>query len=225
MVTAEDWKQSVVWVGSRLPSRLARRNEAASAYDRDARVGSAWAPTSTPSLDRRVIFQLTQKARDHLGLRSSDLDESAANDPPPLTNWYVNVLTLRRHKVVHITEATTFYTSMITDVRKGGLKYLGGLARDVIVESMTNDGFGFPALRDVIGQGLDRYTKTSSRQVLGVMNEQAAAFQAFVDAHGGLSEIRAPVANKKLNAMIVMPLKGVYTPRDAMAQALAKLPT
>lgn len=172
-----------------------------------------------------MIFQLTQKARDHLGLRSSDLDESAANDPPPLTNWYVNVLTLRRHKVVHLTEATTFYTSMITDVRKAGLKYLGGLARDVIVESMTNDGLGCPGLRDLVGQGLDTCTKTSSRQVLGVMNEQAAAFEAFVANHGGLAQIRVAAANTWLNQMIVLPLNNVYTPRDAMAQALAKLPT
>ncbi len=172
-----------------------------------------------------MIFQLTQKARDHLGLASKDLDESAANDPSPLMSWYVNVLTFRRTRVVHMTEATTFYTSMITDVRKAGLKYFGGLARDVIVESMTNDGLGFPALRDLIGHGLDRYTKTSSRQVLGVMNEQAAAFEAFVDDHGGLAEIPVAVANKKLNAMIVMPLKEVYTPREAMALALANLPT
>lgn len=172
-----------------------------------------------------MIFQLTQKARDLLGLTPKDLDEVAANDPPLLTSWYVNVFTVRRARVIHITEATTFYTSMITDVRKGGMKYLGGLARDVIVESMTNNGFGFPALRDVIDQGLDRYTKTSSRQVLGVMNEQAAAFEAFVANHGGLAQIRVAAANTWLNQMIVTPLKNVYTPRDAMAQLLAKLPT
>lgn len=172
-----------------------------------------------------MIFQLTQKARNLLGLTSKDLDESAANDPPPLTTWYVNVLTLRRQRVVHITEATTFYTSMITDVRKAGLRHIGGLARDVIVESMTNDGLGFPGLRDVVGQGLDRYAKTSSRQVLGVMNDQAATFEAFVAGHGGLAQIRVAAANTWLNKMIVTPLKNVYTPRDAMALALASFRT
>ena len=169
-----------------------------------------------------MLYHLTKKSQDLLGLRPKDLVPAPANDPPPLSAWYVNVLTVDRRKVLHVTEATTFYTFMIAGVRKADLVEFGPTVSPYLAEVMRAGGFSEDEVVATTGPNEpDRFAKTASRQVLGVMNEQAFAFEAFVDDHGGLAGTNIVAAGVWLNAMIVTPLvPKFYYPRDAMQAAL-----
>lgn len=169
-----------------------------------------------------VLFHVTKKVQDLLRLGPADLVPAPANDPPPLSAWYVNVLTLDRRKVLHVTEATTFFTFMIAGVRKADLVEFGPTLRMYLAEVMRAGGFTEDEVVATTGSiEPDRFAKTASRQVLGVMNEQAFAFEAFVDDHGGLAGTDIVAAGVWLNTMIVTPLvPKFYYPRDAMRAAL-----
>jgi hypothetical protein len=168
-----------------------------------------------------MIFHCTKKAQDFLGLAPKDLVVVPGNDPAPLTAWYVNVFTIDRRRCLHVTEAATFYTCTVVGVRKDQLRHPGGLIRDVLLDTLRDDGLPTQGLREQLG--MDSYAKTVSRQVLGVMNEQAAMFEARVAGRGGLILTDISKANVWLNGMIVMPLKMLYTPRRAMMAALKEL--
>jgi hypothetical protein len=166
-----------------------------------------------------VILHLTKKARDFLGLGPADLVAVAANDPPPLTAWYVNVLTVDRRKCLHVTEATTFYPVVIAGVRKADMADFGGLVRQHLRVTLGNDGFSRAEIAAAVTAGPDAFAKTASRQVLGVMNDQAAGVEAFVAGHGGLARTDMAQANTWLGTYIVGSLKETY-PREAMRAAI-----
>ena len=88
-----------------------------------------------------MLFHATKNAQDLLRLGPADLVPAPANDPPPLAAWYVNVLTVGRRKVLHVTEATTFYTFMIAGVRKADLVEFGPTVRPYLAEVMRASGF------------------------------------------------------------------------------------
>ena len=170
-----------------------------------------------------MLFHLTKKAQDLLRLGPKDFVPAPANDPPPLSAWYVNVLTVDRRKVLHVTEATTYFTFMIAGVRKHDLGEFGPTVRPYLAEVMRAGGFNEDEVAAVTNRAEpDRFAKTASRQVLGVMNEQAFALEARVYDQGGLAGTDIMAASVWLNTMIVMPLKDLYSPEGAMRAVLKR---
>ena len=128
-----------------------------------------------------------------------------------LGNWYANLLRIDRRKCILFTNEKTLYSFLIPKVKKENL-------RNIIDEFLLNlnmnlQAEGFPL--EVINRVMQEYTdmgfaKTANRQVLGVMNDFAYAFEFDIVRAGGLDRIRILQINKQVNRTPSSPLKYKY---------------
>lgn len=169
-----------------------------------------------------MLFQLTAKARDLARLGPADLVAPPANDPAPFTRWYVNVFRVGRSACLHVTEAATFYTLVAPAPRASSATELGVVLREHLRGAFVRGGLDALGAARVLDDDVDVFAKTSSKRVLGCMNEQAGAFDAFIAEYRSVEATPLDRANAWLNEQILRPL-GMRPPIEAMRDALAEL--
>ena len=164
------------------------------------------------------LIHCTAKLLKELG--NPPLQNPNTPNPEGLGNWYANLLRIDRRKCILFTNEKTLYSFLIPKVKKENLK---NIEEEFLVNLNLNlQSEGFPL--DVINKVMQEYqkigfAKTANRQVLGVMNDFAYAYEFDIMRGGGLDGIRILEINKQINRTPSSPLKYKY-PIDMLQEAL-----
>ena len=160
-----------------------------------------------------MVVRCTAKMLKLLGLRPSALPEIE----PGVDDWYVNLLWFERRKCLLLCHASTSFSVFVPDVRKADVDPLGPLLVDAITTALDADGLP----RDVLGMlepANVRIAKTSSRRVLGIMNEVAVHIDYWVYDRGGLLDVDVISLNRHLQRTLHSSGRDYARPLDLARQ-------
>lgn len=144
-----------------------------------------------------LTLQCTQKL-----LKELKADLSPVKDKDPITLWHANLLTLDRRKCVLFTNDKTRYTFLVPGLKKPDFQRLGEIFLDNLFRCMLNEGVPQQGIEKVLN-ACSKYcfTKTSSKSVLGSMNEIAFHLGHWIYVDGGLLNADISELNIKINHM------------------------
>lgn len=115
-----------------------------------------------------MILQATKKLLDFMGEKPQVLDTQSNL----LASWHGNIFNIGRRKCLLITHTQSLYSIFFYGITKKDLPLLLEMMRDRVVELMRQDNFTLQELSMMRESFADiNYTKTSSRSVLGSMND------------------------------------------------------
>jgi hypothetical protein len=149
-----------------------------------------------------LTLQCTQKL-----LKELNTDLSPVKDTDPITLWHANLLSLDRRKCVLFTNDQTRYSFLVPGLKKPDFQMLGEIFLENLFRCMLNDGITQKGVEKVLN-GCSKYcfTKTSSKSVLGTMNDIADIIKWTVYDNGGLANTDISVMMMKLNRMPMKPI-------------------
>ena len=125
----------------------------------------------------------------------------------PLGGWHANLLLLNRRKCVLFTNDQTRYSFLVAGLKKPDFQLLDEVFRQNLFKCLIRDEFSQEAIEKVLDEICDiAFTKTSSRSVLGTMNDMANIIKWTVHDEGGLLNVDVDEMNMELNRMPHGPL-------------------
>lgn len=140
-------------------------------------------------------------------LKELKTDLSPIKDTDPVTLWHANLLTLDRRKCVLFTNDKTRYSFLVPGLKKPNFQILGEVFLDNLFRSMLNDGIPHKGIEKVLsGCRKCAFTKSSSKSVLGTMNDLANIIKWTVYDDGGLATTDISEMMNRLNRMPMKPL-------------------
>lgn len=154
-----------------------------------------------------AVIQCTKKL-----LTELKREDSGATIPTsPLGNWHANLLTLDRRKCVIFTNDQTRYSFLVVGLRKPDFQILDEVFRQSLFKSLLNDGFDQEQIEKVLDEIREiSFTKTSSRSVLGSMNDITDIIKWTLPAEGGLANTDTVALMGKMNRMPMKPIGYKY---------------
>lgn len=131
-------------------------------------------------------LRLTQKVQKAASLKPTDLsdvDEGGVG----LGSWTVNLFNQDRKKVLIFLNEKTLYSFILTGIRKEHYKNLSTSFCLGLLQLLEMDGFS-QKQTEFLMQGLENitYSKTSSKKVLGNLNDLVWHYQHSISSAGGL---------------------------------------
>ncbi len=149
-----------------------------------------------------LTLQCTQKL-----LKELKSDLSPVKDTDPVTLWHANLLTIDRRKCVLFTNDQTRYSFLVPGLKKPDFQRLGEIFLDNLFRCMLNEGIAQKGIEKVLNSCSSYcFTKTSSKSVLGTMNDIADIIKWTVYHDGGLANTDISEMMMKLNRMPMKPL-------------------
>ncbi len=146
-------------------------------------------------------LRLTQKVQKAAGLKPSDLsniDESGIG----LGSWTVNLFNQDRRKVLIFVNDLTLYSFILFGVRKEHYKNLPQTFVNGFYQLLSIDGFNEKEIAYLMGGVEDiTYSKTSSKKILGNMNDLIWHYQYLISNGGGLEYANIGEIIHRLNRM------------------------
>ncbi|UCN00159.1 hypothetical protein LCX93_11630 [Sulfurimonas sp. SWIR-19] len=113
-----------------------------------------------------MILQSTKKLQEFVGVKPTEIEIDT------LSSWHGNIFNIGRRKCLLITHTATLYSAFFYGVTKKDLPLFLEMMRDRVMELMRQDNFTLQELSIMREGFIDiNYTKTSSRSVLGSMND------------------------------------------------------
>ena len=165
------------------------------------------------------IIQCTEKLRKEMALKNASLAVVQVGDPV-LSSWHANLVIIARKKCVVFVNDKTRFNFIVTDVSRAHLRELGNIFLSTVYSVLDHEGFT-PEQREKIvceNEGM-HYTKTSSKSVLGTMNELAFHYEDSILEAGGVHSHEIPDIISGLNHMPISAIK-FFFPVKAMRAAL-----
>ena len=103
--------------------------------------------------------------------------------------WYGNLLRIDRRKCLLFTNARTLYSFFVGGVTRPALDSPDELFRSELAAALTRERVSSDTMAEVLDehQGID-FTSTSSRSVLGSMNDFAFMLTTHIRIDGGLAQ-------------------------------------
>lgn len=117
--------------------------------------------------------------------------------PPTDDDWYVNLLWLDRQKCLLLTHAGTLFSVLVAGVRKADLRPIGPYVVKVVEAELRSESLPPDTLGRLHPDAI-RLAKTTSRSILGFMNEMALHCRYQVADAGGLSRCDINALNHRL---------------------------
>jgi hypothetical protein len=136
--------------------------------------------------------------------------------PPREQDWYGNVVWIERRKCLLLTHAATLFSAFAADIRVGQLRPIGPFAVGLIERQLAMEELPFDLFGELDPDGV-RVVKTSSRSVLGCMNDMAYWCSFAVADSGGIDHLDVDALNYQLHRGIHGPI-GNLQPIEAALQ-------
>lgn len=148
----------------------------------------------------------------HKLLKELKSDISPVKDTDPITLWHANLITLDRRKCALFTNDKTRYTFQVPGLKKPDFKILGEIFLENLFRCMLNDGIPQEGVEKVLNACSSYcFTKTSSKSVLGTMNDVANIVKWTVADDGGLMNTDISELMMKMNRMPMKPIDYGYS--------------
>jgi hypothetical protein len=150
------------------------------------------------------IMKCTTRLLNELGIKPIVIP----SQPTGLSDWHANLLRIDRKKCVLFTNDQTLYSFFILLVKKPSLTEFGHLFRLGLLKSLMIEGLDDPHVgRMLSGNGAIEITKTSSRSVLGSMNDLAFQAKYMIHTMGGLANADFSEIGRELNRIPMSAIK------------------
>ena len=142
---------------------------------------------------RAVLLRCTARLLNLIGDRAGPVAEV----PPGKDEWYATVLIIERRKCLLIVHADTLFAVFDPDVRVAQFDDLGLYVATLVVDALTSEGLSGVALGSTDPASV-RVAKTTSRSLLGHLNQMASEIEYAVASSGGLQRIDVVEVNRRL---------------------------
>ena len=165
------------------------------------------------------IIQCTEKLRKEMALKDASLAVVQVGEPV-LSLWHANLIYIARKKCVVFVNDKTRFNFIVTDVSRVHLRELGNIFLSTVYSVLAHEGFTPAQCEKIVceNEGM-RYSKTSSKSVLGTMNELVFHYENSILEAGGVHSHEIPEIISRLNHMPISAIK-FFFPVKAMRAAL-----
>ena len=169
------------------------------------------------------LIKCTKKLQKEMGLKEADLVRHEP-DVSLLGPWHANLIYLDRKKCVLFANDKTLFNFLVPDVARGQLKELDKLFRSWLECILSEEGFD----AELKGKTLSEYQEigysgTTSKRVLGSMNDLAFHYKDMVLSGGGVHSYQVPEIIRELNRM-PMGAIGYQYPIEALKSMFGLVP-
>ncbi len=143
----------------------------------------------------------TKKLQKEMGITKSAL---AAAWPlhTRLGPWHANLIFIDRRKCALFTNDKTLFNFIAADVSRAQIRNLSELFRGFLTCVLADEGFPRPVIEAVMAEHADiAYANTTSKSVLGSMNDIAKMYHYHILSEGGVHSPAVPAIIRQLNRM------------------------
>ena len=162
-----------------------------------------------------MIFRFTAKLRRRLKVPDRQLVEPTPRTAP--SEWYGNVVILRRRHFLIFTEATTLFTAWAPAAEVTSPAAVSTVFRNYVVRALNAERYDGDASTRVLDAGEDVFARARDPRVLGSMMDFINMVRFHLD-DSGLDQVPIARMNDIANES-PMSLIGM-APRDALARLL-----
>jgi hypothetical protein len=147
------------------------------------------------------LIKCTKKLQKEMGLKEADLVRHEP-DVSLLGPWHANLIHIDRKKCVLFINDKTLFNFLVPDVVRSQLRDIDKLFRNWLECILSEEGF-VAALKEKILSEYQEigYADSSSKSVLGSMNDLAFHYKYLVLSGGGVHSYQVPEIIRKLNRM------------------------
>ena len=143
-----------------------------------------------------AIIRCTAKLLNELG--TDQLTEPGQS--PSLWDWHAKLLRIERKKWVLFTNDQTLYSFFVRFVKRPLLPDFTEVFRLGLFKSLMGEGFAEPLVEYALRDHRDVViAKTTSRSVLGSMNDLAFQLKCLIETMGGLASADLSEVNREMN--------------------------
>ena len=140
--------------------------------------------------------------------------------PASADDWYANLLWFDRRKCLLITHAGTLFPLFVPDVSAADLRALGELVERNAQKALRDEALPPNALGSLDHAEL-QLTRTHSRRILGVMNEDRYMCEYVITTAGGLARTDLVELNRSLRRNLHSVDGGYAMSLDSVQERLA----
>jgi len=171
-----------------------------------------------------ILVGLTKKLQDKSKIKIESLPEKFPSD---LNSWHAHLFTQSRKSGVIIMNDLTRYSVILYGLKKADFQNLSELFLNQLIENMKADDFNETEIIKFTSD-IDKlyFTKTSSRSILGSINDCLHLIEWWVDDFALLSGAVLTNLNKRINRSPMLPLEKEgfdAFPRFALHEAIERI--
>lgn len=156
------------------------------------------------------LIRCTGKLQKEMGVKKTDLVEGEPTFSF-MGQWHTNLIYINKKKCVLFTNDKTLFNFIVTDVSRAEIKELSKMFIDNFYCILADEGIEQETINKICQEyGEVRYAKTSSKSVLGSMNDLAFHYKFLIQEAGSVYSHLVPGIIKQLNRMPMGPLKYRY---------------
>lgn len=145
------------------------------------------------------LIRCTAKLQKEMGLKKADLmqDEPGFSCMGP---WHANLIYIDRRKCVLFVNDKTLFNFIVADVSRTQIRQLSELFIGTLHCVLVDEGLKDSTIEKISHESHEiRYTKSSSKSILGSMNDLAFQYKRLIQEAGGVHSYRVPSIIKRLN--------------------------
>ena len=147
------------------------------------------------------LIRCTIKLQKEMGLKQADIVDNEA----PLSYlgaWHANLIHIDRKKCVLLVNDKTLLNFLIPDLARVQIRVLDDGFRRLLPDVLASEGMSDDLINTILSEYQSiRYANTSSKSVLGSMNDLAFHYKHHILSEGGLNQCHLPDVIKRLNHM------------------------
>ncbi|MFC2017911.1 DUF6933 domain-containing protein [Chloroflexota bacterium] len=167
------------------------------------------------------VIRCTRKLLSELQMKSGDYSGQSAG----IGGWHANLLRIDRRKCVLFTNDQTLYTFLVTGMKKPEFENILEVFRLNLFKNLAKEKLPQSQVELVFSEHRELLiTRTSSRSVLGSMNDLANQARYLIYDMGGLSNIDHDILNYELNRT-PMGAIGYRSSREELHKSLNQIET
>ena len=156
------------------------------------------------------LIKCTAKLRKEMGLKESALF-AGTEEEGQLGPWHANLIFINRRKCVLFVNDRTLFNFLAPDVSRAQIRELQQLFLSFLHPVLAEEGFSSAERENVASEYAEvRFAKSSSKSVLGSMNDLAFHYEHRILMAGGIHSPEVPGIISDLNRMPMGALKYAY---------------
>jgi hypothetical protein len=156
------------------------------------------------------LIRCTKKLQKEMGLKQSDLytEEPRFSYLGP---WHANLIYINRRKCVLFVNDKTLFNFIVPDLSRAQIRDLEKLFKSYLSCILADEGFGEAGRTRILSEYDEVcFANTSSKSVLGSMNDLAFHYKYSIQEAGGVHSPAVPEIIRRLNRMPMGALKYVF---------------
>ena len=156
------------------------------------------------------LIRCTKKLQKEMGLKQSNLCTEEAHFSY-LGPWHANLIHIDRRKCVLFVNDKTLFNFIVPDLSRAQIRELNKLFKNYLSCVLADAGFSESDRARILSEYDELgYANTSSKSVLGSMNDLAFHYKYSILEAGGVHSPAVPEIIRRLNRMPMGTLKYVF---------------